>query len=115
MTPGETTGRSGTLSKTDAWRQAVVEKVFSAYKLISPMLHAVSGRAGACRFTPTCSEYAAIAVSEHGLWRGGWMALRRLGRCHPLTRGGFDPVPAKSGKPGQHTGMLGTPANRNAG
>jgi uncharacterized protein len=51
---------------------------------------------GACRFQPTCSEYAAIAVSEYGIARGGWMALRRLLRCHPFHRGGFDPVPANN-------------------
>ena len=46
----------------------------------------------ACRFVPTCSEYAAQAVEAHGVLRGGWLALRRLSRCHPLTAGGFDPV-----------------------
>jgi putative membrane protein insertion efficiency factor len=47
----------------------------------------------ACRFTPTCSEYAYLAVERHGVVRGGWLAARRLLRCHPLARGGFDPVP----------------------
>ncbi|HVT97721.1 MAG TPA: membrane protein insertion efficiency factor YidD [Acidobacteriaceae bacterium] len=60
---------------------------------VSPSLHAIAP--GACRFQPTCSEYAAIAVAEHGMLRGGLMALGRLLRCHPLSRGGFDPVPAK--------------------
>ena len=61
---------------------------------LSPFLHAASGATGACRFQPSCSEYAGIAVSEYGVVRGGWMALRRLLRCHPFCRGGFDPVPA---------------------
>jgi putative membrane protein insertion efficiency factor len=47
-----------------------------------------------CRFTPTCSEYAAQAVAEHGWWRGSMLAAGRLLRCHPFSRGGHDPVPA---------------------
>lgn len=46
-----------------------------------------------CRFTPTCSHYAREAVEKHGALKGGWMALRRIGRCHPLHPGGHDPVP----------------------
>jgi putative membrane protein insertion efficiency factor len=46
----------------------------------------------ACRFVPTCSDYAIEAVAHFGFFRGGWMALRRLGRCHPFHAGGFDPV-----------------------
>jgi putative membrane protein insertion efficiency factor len=46
-----------------------------------------------CKFHPTCSRYAAEAIRMHGARRGAWLALRRLGRCHPFGRGGFDPVP----------------------
>jgi len=58
---------------------------------------------GSCRFLPTCSCYAIEAIETHGALRGSWLALRRLGRCHPLGRSGFDPVPAppalRRGKP----------------
>jgi len=47
----------------------------------------------ACRFAPSCSEYAHQAVGTHGVWRGGVMAVRRIGRCHPWRAGGYDPVP----------------------
>lgn len=48
---------------------------------------------GACRFTPTCSGYAIDAVEGHGALRGSWLALRRIGRCHPWGGHGYDPVP----------------------
>lgn len=49
-----------------------------------------------CRFYPTCSEYGITAVGRHGAVRGGWMALRRLGRCHPWNPGGVDHVPERT-------------------
>ena len=90
-------------------RDRMVTLLLRLYKYaLSPFLHAASGSAGACRFQPTCSEYAAIAVSEYGIGRGGWMALQRLLRCHPFCRGGFDPVPAN---PSRHV-ISSSPAAR---
>ena len=60
-------------------------------RLVSPILHSLGG--SQCRFLPTCSEYGYIAVHRFGPFRGGWLTLRRLARCHPFTKGGLDPVP----------------------
>ncbi|HEV8056614.1 MAG TPA: membrane protein insertion efficiency factor YidD [Nocardioidaceae bacterium] len=56
--------------------------------LISPLYGQV------CRYHPSCSAYALDAVSEHGSVRGSWLAVKRLGRCHPWAAGGYDPVPS---------------------
>ena len=67
-----------------------LQAMLSAYKRwVSPALPV------ACRFVPTCSEYAMEAVDRHGALRGGLLAGWRLLRCHPLCRGGHDPVPQR--------------------
>ena len=58
---------------------------------ISPVLHALMPTG--CKYQPTCSRYASEAIEIHGAMHGGWLALRRLLRCHPFAPGGFDPVP----------------------
>jgi putative membrane protein insertion efficiency factor len=66
------------------------------YKLtLSPFFAASPFFVGACRFTPSCADYAAEAIRTHGAARGGWLAARRLARCHPFCAGGHDPVPHK--------------------
>ena len=62
--------------------------VVRAYQVVlSPLLPA------ACRYQPTCSHYAIEALEKHGALRGSWLAVKRIGRCHPFRPGGFDPVP----------------------
>lgn len=53
---------------------------------------------GACRYTPTCSQYALEAIEIHGVFKGSLLALLRILRCNPLFKGGYDPVPPKKEK-----------------
>ena len=84
MTPSEPTGRV-------TIPQRLLLALLTAYKgLISPLF------AGSCRFVPSCSEYARLAIIEHGAVKGAWLAARRLARCHPAGSHGFDPVPPRA-------------------
>ena len=68
--------------------RALALLLITAYqKLLSPMLPST------CRFYPSCSEYAKQAIQKYGVVRGGWLALKRIARCHPGNPGGLDPVP----------------------
>ena len=62
---------------------------------------------GTCRYTPTCSHYALEAIDRRGSWKGGWLALRRLGRCRPFGGFGYDPVPVAYGSSEGASGFVG--------
>jgi putative membrane protein insertion efficiency factor len=67
---------------------ALMLLLLRGYKLLlSPLFP------GACRYLPSCSEYAAIAIREHGALKGAWLAAKRISRCHPFGGSGLDPVP----------------------
>lgn len=71
-----------------------VRVAYRVYKFFfSPLFHAFSP--SQCLYLPTCSEYAYVALQRFGAVRGSWLALRRVLRCHPFAKGGFDPVPEK--------------------
>ncbi|MEM1059994.1 MAG: membrane protein insertion efficiency factor YidD [Verrucomicrobiota bacterium] len=63
------------------------------YRAVGGPLKAMFGAAGCCRFQPTCSQYAIQALQLHGAFKGSWLALRRILRCHPWGGYGYDPVP----------------------
>lgn len=65
------------------WTLVMAVRCYQA--CLSPLL------GGSCQFAPTCSAYFIEAVQKHGPWRGGWKGVCRLARCHPLSRGGYDP------------------------
>ena len=74
-----------TVRKIFAWPCLMLIKFYKT--CISPYL------GQHCRYTPTCSQYAYEAISKYGIFKGGWLALRRLLRCHPWGGSGYDPVP----------------------
>src|SRR5207237_1726728 len=75
--------------------RTLVRILIRGYQItISPVLSFLGGANSGCRFSPTCSEYFLRAVEEHGVWRGSFLGVKRLLRCHPWGDSGFDPVPA---------------------
>lgn len=78
--------RSGVVRK--AARAAVSAPIRAYQRFLSPIL------APSCRFEPTCSSYALTSIERFGVGRGGWLAVKRIARCHPFAEGGYDPVPA---------------------
>ncbi len=79
--------------------RALLALIHVYQRTLSPALPALFGPTCGCRFTPTCSHYAAAAVREHGALAGVWLAARRLVKCTPFHAGGFDPVPLRSATP----------------
>lgn len=69
-------------------RKALLLGIALYRRALSPLLPP------SCRYLPTCSRYAGEAIAARGALRGGWLALRRIARCHPGRAGGYDPVPA---------------------
>jgi putative membrane protein insertion efficiency factor len=67
----------------------------AAHTVIRLYQHLTAHRPSPCRYVPTCSSYALEAYEEHGFVRGSWLTARRLGRCHPWGRHGWDPVPKR--------------------
>lgn len=66
---------------------------------LSPLLHLIVGAGFGCRFEPTCSHYATEALDIHGPLHGSLLAVKRIGRCNPFCRAGYDPVPRAIAKP----------------
>ena len=74
----------------------ILTKIIRAYQLfLSPVL------GSSCRFEPTCSHYSLQAIEKHGAIKGTWFAVKRIGKCHPWGKGGYDPVPEVKSKRSQ--------------
>jgi putative membrane protein insertion efficiency factor len=82
---GEASGLTARRKSAAAWALLLLVRFYITF--LSPFF------GGACRFHPSCSNYAAEAIARHGAARGLYLALRRLLRCNPFIKGGFDPVP----------------------
>ena len=83
--PSVTRRAAGWLARLGAW--VLIFLVRGYQVVLSPLFPP------ACRYYPSCSQYAIEALEKHGAFRGSWLAARRIARCHPFRPGGYDPVP----------------------
>ena len=70
----------------------IILKLIKKYQNTSFAMHAN------CKYVPTCSNYAYTVINDFGVFKGGWLGIKRICRCHPLNEGGYDPVPEKVDK-----------------
>jgi putative membrane protein insertion efficiency factor len=89
MTRRPMSGALPTRARATAGARLLIALVNGYRRWLSPLL------GPRCRFAPTCSGYALEALTQHGALRGGWLAVRRIARCHPFHPGGHDPVPPR--------------------
>lgn len=69
-------------------KQICIRLICFYQRTISPYLVHIH-----CIYTPTCSQYGIEAIEKYGVWKGGWLTCKRILRCHPFAKGGYDPVP----------------------
>jgi uncharacterized protein len=88
-------GKGNQIERISAVPRAIAVGAIAIYRgVVSPAIHAINGPA--CRFEPSCSEYARGAIAEYGVVRGSAMALWRIARCNPMGGHGYDPVRGRS-------------------
>jgi putative membrane protein insertion efficiency factor len=87
-----------TIQRMNIFQHALILAIRVYQAVVSPIILAILGPSARCGFTPSCSQYAREAVARHGTIIGGWLALRRLVRCHPWGDCGADPPPAEAPK-----------------
>lgn len=91
------------INRVVSWLLRTIVRFYQRF--LNPILKALAGPAAGCRYTPTCSNYFLKAVDSHGPWRGSWLGICRIFRCHPWGGSGYDPVPPRreSCSPDDHT------------